>query len=61
MMAEPRKRPLEGRGTRISVSLPDDQILWLKTRRDGISGTLRALVFEAMNLENLKKSVGKKK
>jgi|GEM_PF-3275949 len=60
-MAEPRKRPLEGRGTRISVSLPDDQILWLKTRKDGISGTLRALVFEAMNVENLKKSVGKKK
>ncbi|HVT05599.1 MAG TPA: hypothetical protein VHL58_19750 [Thermoanaerobaculia bacterium] len=59
-MAERRKGPLEGRGTRISVSLPDEQILWLKTRKEGLSGTLRTLVFEAMNLDNLKKSVAKK-
>jgi|GEM_PF-3185315 len=46
--------------SRIGVFLPEDQIAWLKGKPKGISSTIRALILEAMNLENLAKSVKKK-
>ena len=42
------------------VFLDEGQVLWLKAQASGISGTIRALVFEAMNLDNLRKSVSRK-
>lgn len=41
---------------RISISLPPDQIEWLQEQKAGISGTLRGLVTEAMELANLQKA-----
>lgn len=43
------------------VWLEEEQRAWLSKRPQGISGTIRGLVFEAMNLENLAKSVKKRK
>jgi hypothetical protein len=41
---------------RISVSLPPEQIDWLQERKPGISGSIRALIAEAMEMENLQKA-----
>ena len=41
---------------RISVSLPPEQIEWLQGQKAGISGTLRGLVTEAMELANLQEA-----
>lgn len=49
----------EETGTRISISLPPSQIEWLREQPAGISGTLRALVTEAVAMDNLRKSVKK--
>ena len=49
------------RGTqKVNVWLPPDQIEWLKSK-GGPSATVRALITEAINMENLAKSVRKKK
>ncbi len=44
---------------RTPVFLSEPQIAWLKKQPEGISGTIRGLITEAVNLENLKKSVKK--
>jgi hypothetical protein len=45
------------------VWLSPEQIEWLKTDKAGPSAAVRALITEAINLDNLRKSVksGKKK
>lgn len=47
---------------KLNVWLAPEQIEWLKSDREGPSAAVRALVTEAMNLQNLAKSVksGKK-
>ena len=47
---------------KVNVWLSPGQIAWLKSDREGPSAAVRALVTEAMNMENLAKSVkrGKK-
>jgi hypothetical protein len=45
---------------RLNVFLTPDQIEWLKTKKNA-SAEVRALITEAMNMENLAKSVKKKK
>ena len=45
---------------RITVFLTPDQIDWLKTKKNS-SAEVRALIVEAMNMENLAKSVKKTK
>ncbi len=51
-----------GKTMKLNVWLRPEQIEWLKSDREGPSAAVRALVTEAMNLENLAKSVksGKK-
>jgi hypothetical protein len=44
---------------RISVSLPPDQIDWLQQQKAGISGALRGLITEAMQMDNLLKAAQK--
>lgn len=59
-----RKKPATPTKTKkksTPVFLDEEQVLWLKAQVSGISGTVRALVFEAMNLDNLRKSVKKRK
>jgi hypothetical protein len=53
----------KGRATeRINVWLTPEQIEWLKRDRDGPSAAVRALINEAVAMENLEKSVrGRKK
>lgn len=61
-----KKAPPEGGSGRktlkLNVWLSPGQIAWLKSDREGPSAAVRALVTEAMNMENLAKSVkrGKK-
>ena len=43
------------------VFLDEAQREWLRQQPSGISGKVRALVFEAMNLDNLAKSLKKSK
>jgi hypothetical protein len=43
------------------VFLDEEQREWLRQQPSGISGKVRALVFEAMNLDNLAKSVKRSK
>lgn len=42
---------------KLNVWLPEEQIEWLKSDREGASAAVRALITEAMQLENLAKSV----
>ncbi len=42
---------------KLNVWLPPEQIEWLKRDKDGPSAAVRALIMEAVNLENLAKSV----
>ena len=49
---------------KLNVWLLPDQIAWLKKDKNGPSAAVRALIVEAMNMENLAKSVkgkGRKK
>jgi hypothetical protein len=46
---------------KLNVWLSAEQIEWLKSDKEGPSAAVRALITEAMNLENLAKSVKKKK
>jgi hypothetical protein len=48
---------------KLNVWLSPEQIEWLKTDKAGPSAAVRALITEAINLDNLRKSVksGKKK
>ena len=46
---------------KVNVWLLPDQIEWLKKDKDGPSAAVRALITEAMNMENLAKSVKKRK
>ena len=48
---------------KLNVWLLPEQIDWLKRDKDGPSSAVRALIVEAMNMENLARSVkgGKKK
>jgi hypothetical protein len=53
-----------GRKTqKLNVWLSPEQIAWLKTDKAGASVAVRALITEAMNMQNLAKSLksGKKK
>jgi hypothetical protein len=53
-----------GRKTRkLNVLLSAEQIEWLKTEKGGASVAVRALITEAMNVQNLAKSLksGRKK
>jgi len=61
--AAPARKPEKGKlGTRrTAVFLPDDQIEWLKAKPKGIPSTIRALITETMNLENLARSVKKRR
>lgn len=45
----------------VSVWLDPEQEAWLKNQPKGISVTVRTLVTEAMNLENLARSVKKRR
>jgi hypothetical protein len=45
---------------KVNIFLPPDQMEWLKAKKN-LSETVRALITEAMQLENLAKSVKKKK
>jgi hypothetical protein len=58
------KEPAEEKPPRntkkLNVWLPPDQIEWLK-EKGGASAAVRALITEAINMENLAKSVRKKK
>ncbi|MGZ4807984.1 MAG: hypothetical protein ACXVJT_09135 [Thermoanaerobaculia bacterium] len=50
------------KNAKLNVSLPPEQIAWLKKDKGGPSAAVRALITEAMNMENLAKSVkGRKK
>jgi hypothetical protein len=47
---------------KLNVWLKPEQIAWLKKDKNGPSAAVRALIVEAMNMENLAKSVkGRKK
>jgi len=51
-----------GKTAKLNVWLKPEQIAWLKQDKAGASAAVRALITEAMNLENLAKSVkGRKK
>ena len=55
------KDPEEKRGTRrLPIFLTEEQIAWLKKDKQGASAAVRALIAEAMAMENLAKSVAKK-
>ena len=47
---------------KVNVWLSPQQIEWIKSDKEGASAAVRALITEAMNMENLAKSVksGKK-
>lgn len=47
--------------TKLNVWLSPEQIAWLKKDKEGPSAAVRALITEAMNMENLAKSVKKKR
>lgn len=56
------EEPRSGRKTKaVSVWLDPEQESWLKNQPKGISVMVRTLVTEAMNLENLARSVKKRK
>jgi hypothetical protein len=46
---------------KVNVWLLPEHIEWLKKDKDGASAAVRALIMEAMNMENLARSVKKKK
>jgi hypothetical protein len=51
-----------GKTAKLNVWLTPEQIAWLKKDKGGPSTAVRALITEAMNMENLAKSVkGRKK
>jgi hypothetical protein len=53
---EPAEKP--GRKTqKLNVWLSPEQIEWLKSDKGGPSASVRALITEAINLQNLAKSV----
>jgi hypothetical protein len=57
-----KKTPAKKEKTKSTpVWLDEEQREWLRKRPQGISGTIRSLVFEAMNLENLARSVKKRR
>jgi hypothetical protein len=63
-MATKKTPEKAGRKTqKLNVWLSAEQIEWLKTDKAGPSAAVRALITEAINLDNLRKSVksGKKK
>ena len=61
MATKAAKDPEEKKGTRrVPIFLSEPQIAWLKKDKDGASAAVRALIAEAMAMENLAKSVGKK-
>jgi hypothetical protein len=51
--------PAKSPGQRLSISLPEEQVDWLKEQKAGISGTLKALVREAMEMEKLRAAAEK--
>jgi hypothetical protein len=51
--------PAKNSAQRLSVSLPEEQVEWLKEQKAGISGTLKALVREAMEMEKLRAAAEK--
>lgn len=60
MATKAAKDPEEKKGTRrIPIFLSEEQIAWLKKDKDGASAAVRALIAEAMAMENLARSVGK--
>ncbi len=46
---------------KVNVWLTPEQVEWLKSDKGGPSAAVRALIIEAINLDNLAKSVKKKK
>jgi hypothetical protein len=60
--AEGEEKPAR-KTQKLNVWLPPEQIEWLKEDKGGASAAVRALISEAINLQNLAKSVksGKKK
>lgn len=61
MATKAGKDPEEKKGTRrLPIFLSEEQIAWLKKDKDGASAAVRALITEAMAMENLARSVGKK-
>lgn len=63
-MASKSKSPEEKpprKTTKVNVWLSPEQIDWLKKDKEGPSAAVRALITEAINMENLAKSVKKKK
>lgn len=62
-MAEDKPEKPPRNTQKLNVWLPPEQIAWLKADKDGPSAAVRALITEAMNLDNLRKSVqaGRKK
>jgi hypothetical protein len=61
--SEPAGEPQpKGKKTeRLNIWLTPEQIAWLKKDRDGASAAVRALISEAVAMENLAKSVKKGK
>jgi hypothetical protein len=59
--AEAEPQPKGKKTERLNVWLTPDQIAWLKKDRDGASAAVRALINEAVAMENLAKSVKKGK
>ena len=51
--------PAKSAAQRVSVSLPPEQLDWLKEQKAGISGTLKALVREAMEMQRLREAAEK--
>jgi hypothetical protein len=51
----------EAKTQKLNVWLTPEQVEWLKKDKEGPSAAVRALITEAINMERLAKSVGKKK
>ncbi len=59
---DPAPEGKKGRATqRINIFLTPEQIEFLKRDKDGPSGAVRAMIAEAMAMENLAKSVRKRR
>jgi hypothetical protein len=55
------KDPEQKRGTRrVPIFLSEEHVAWLKKDKDGASAAVRALIVEAMAMENLARSVGRR-
>ncbi len=61
MPAKPVEEKQPSKTQKLNVWLLPEQIEWLKRDKDGPSAAVRALITEAINLENLAKSVKAKK